>query len=111
MTPLLDADPICGDCFLYERRGVCPAAHAAYGLQNSAEAERRAEQFRQAVTQEAQATFTLAELVRIETERQILGAPLPGAFKPALPAAPTSEAKADGARKEASRVFAARPPR
>jgi len=53
-------------CALYERRGICPMARDAYGLQNSAEAERRAEQFRAAIAQQAQTIPSLPELVRRE---------------------------------------------
>jgi hypothetical protein len=109
MTPPLDAADVCGSCFLYERRGVCPAAHDAYGLQNSAEAERRAELFRQAVAQEARRAVTLTELVRAAAQEQCLGAPLSGSSRPALPAAPEADAIPNGSRKEAINVFAARP--
>jgi hypothetical protein len=104
VTPSENTNAICGGCFLYERRGVCPAARDAYGLQNSAAAERRAEQFRQAVAQDARLVVSLAELVQAEAERPS-AASLVGPAQPLLPAAgsmPTDP------RKEAVHVFAAR---
>jgi hypothetical protein len=110
MPPPLNADDVCGGCFLYERRGVCPAARDAYDLQNSAAAERRAEQFRQAVTQDAQRTVTLTELVRADAQRQHPARLLPTSSLLALPKA-AAERTAHDSRKEAIHVVASRAPR
>lgn len=45
----------------------------------AAEAQRQASQLREAIAAEAARTFSLADLMHIESERQVLGAPLPGA--------------------------------
>jgi hypothetical protein len=103
MTPPPNADDVCGGCFLYERRGVCPAARDAYGLQNSAAAERRAEQFRQDIAQEAQAVVTLAELMRRDAERQRTPRSLPMPSPLGLPK-PNAERVPTNSRKEAVRV-------
>jgi hypothetical protein len=61
---------VCEGCFLYEHRGVCPMARDAYGVQNSADAERRAERFRAAIVQEAGTRSSLAELVAGEVAQR-----------------------------------------
>lgn|ERR1700722_10489082 len=61
-----NADDVCGGCHLYERRGVCPAARDAYGLQNSPEAQRRAAAFRAALAVEARSNPSLAALIKAE---------------------------------------------
>jgi hypothetical protein len=98
MTQPPNADPVCGGCFLYETRGVCPAARDIYGLHNSAEAERRAERFRQAITEDAAHAVGLYELVRLDAERQSAAPDLAAAERLALlrPVA----ASADPTRKE-----------
>jgi hypothetical protein len=116
MTPPLNADDVCGGCFLYERRGVCPAARDAYGLQNSTVAERRAEQFRQAVARDAQSIVTLAELVRRDAQRhrdaqrQRPARLLPTPSPLALPKA-AAERTTNDSRKKVIRVFASGSPR
>ena len=107
MIPPLEADEVCGGCFLYERRGVCPAARDALDLQNSAAVERRAERFRQAVAQDAQTVITLAELVRLDAARQH-PASLPSVPSPlGLPKEGTERIPSDS-RKEALYVIPAR---
>lgn len=79
-------------CFLYERTGgVCPTARDAYGLHNSAEAERRAERFRVAITQDAQSTVGLNELIALDAARQSVGSELVASRRLALlsPGAPS----------------------
>lgn len=105
MTPPLNADPVCGGCFLYERRGVCPTARDAYGLMNSPEAERRAEQFRQALAQDARTVVTLPELIQADAAQTSVGAVLGGSAL-ALPAA--CKPQAQDHRKEASYAVPAR---
>ena len=54
-TGRLGAVEPCQGCFLYERRGICSTARDAYGLQNPAEAQRRAEVLHAAVLRDAEA--------------------------------------------------------
>jgi hypothetical protein len=98
----MDAAAGCEGCFLYARRGVCPMARDAYGLQNSAEAERRAERFRAAVAQEARRTTSLPELVRRDVRLMAASARL------GLRPAPASALSHDS-RKDAAHVLPARP--
>jgi hypothetical protein len=84
MTPT-GAAAGCDDCFLYERRGTCPMARDAYGLQNTAEAQRRAERFRQAITQDAGTVPSLPELVRQDAGR------LPASVRLGLCSAPVAD--------------------
>jgi hypothetical protein len=102
MTPP-SADAICGGCYLYEHRGVCPAARDAYGLHNSAEAERRVERFRIAITQDAQGTVGLRELVRLDAERQCVGTTLGAPQRLAL-LSPAASSIPHGSRKEKDHV-------
>jgi hypothetical protein len=85
----------------------------------AAEAERRVEHFRQAVTAEAKGTVSLADLLHIEAERQVLGAALqsPAWSLPAgasagrgFPAAQEAAASSPNPRKEAIHVPVARQP-
>ncbi|MFZ1154803.1 MAG: hypothetical protein WAN93_07865 [Solirubrobacteraceae bacterium] len=80
MSPSVSPHP-CTTCFLYERRGVCPMAHDAYGLETPAEVQRRAELLRAAVVQDAQTVTTLTDRIHGDAARQEdrskLTAPLP----------------------------------
>ncbi len=73
----LDQPPIsteaCGGCFLFERRGVCPMAQDAYGLQNTAEAHHRADVLHTAVLRDAGTVPSLGELVRLEAHQYPAG--------------------------------------
>lgn len=81
----------CNTCFLYERRGVCPMARDAYGLETPAEVQRRAELLRAAVHQDAQAITTLAERIHGDARRQELAVRLP-LLLPAPLSSPTPRA-------------------
>lgn len=107
MTPLHNADVICGGCYLYERRGVCPTARDAYGLHNSAEAERRAERFRVAITQDAQGTVGLSELITLDTERLGVGSDLAASQRLAL-LNPDAPSVSDDSRREKVHVATSR---
>jgi hypothetical protein len=108
--PCADHLATCDHCALCES-GVCCAGLSAQqraDLIALIQAEQRSQRFQRAVTAEASRTFTLAELVQIETERQILGAPLHSTAAPVLPATAESAPAPATARKEAVRVLASR---
>lgn len=95
----------CTDCFLFERRGVCPAATAAYGLQTPLTVADRieSERLHRAIVQDAASSRSLTQLVQIEARSQRLtGLLLPGRVAEPIP---------DDSRKETVRVLAARTPR
>lgn len=54
----------CSGCFLYERRGVCPMARNAYGLEGP-EAQRRFEALRAAIVHDSKTAVSLSELMRL----------------------------------------------
>jgi hypothetical protein len=92
----------CDGCFLFERRGICPMARRdAYGLQNTAEAQRRAERFRQAIAQDAGTVPSLLELVRQDAGR------LPASVRLGLCSAPIAD-PAEESEKEVVHVIPAR---
>ncbi len=69
MSPPPFADLPCEGCFLYERRGVCPVAREAYGLETPAEVQWRAEALHAAVLQDAGTVPGLRELMRLDAQR------------------------------------------
>lgn len=78
--PCADHIDTCDHCALCES-GVCCAGLATdqrAQLLDLIQAERLSAQLQQAVTAEAARTVSFADLMRIETERQALGAPLDG---------------------------------
>jgi hypothetical protein len=103
-----DIEDACQGCFLYERRGVCPAARDAYGLQNSMAAERRAERFREAVAHDARSLVTLTELVRHDAKQSQPG-PSDDASPPLALLSAADSHQRPNSRKEAVYVHAARP--
>jgi hypothetical protein len=117
--PCADHIATCDRCALCEAGVCCAGLSAAQRVQVetavqarrfqcvvAAEVERREEQFQQAVAADVERTFSLAELVQIETERQVLGAPLHRAALPIRTLAP-SDPHSDS-RKEGVYVHAAR---
>jgi hypothetical protein len=92
----------CDGCLLFERRGICPMARDAYGLQNTAEAQRRAERFRQAIAQDAGTAPSLLELVRQDAGR------LPVSVWLGPCSAPVLDPLSHDSRKEAVHVIPAR---
>jgi hypothetical protein len=82
MTPPPDPIALCGGCFLYETRGVCPAARHAYDLETPAEVRERAERLRLAIATDAHAARSFFERVLEDSRRTTGKQPL------ALPAAP-----------------------
>jgi hypothetical protein len=88
MSPPLDIEnSSCGGCFLYETRGVCVAARAAYSIHTPIEIQERAEALRRAIVEDAHAARSFFELLRQDTERAERGL-LARAAQPALQAAP-----------------------
>jgi hypothetical protein len=100
VSPASDLEAACSGCFLYERRGVCPMVLDTYGLQNSAEAQRRAEALHAAVREDAKVAVSLSELVRHGASRPSLA----GLLLPSRPAEPIPT----DSRKEATHVSAPR---
>jgi hypothetical protein len=91
----------CEGCFLYERRGICPMVRDAYGLQNPAEAQRRAEVLHDAIVLDAEAVPSLSELVRLEGRQYPVG--LAAASRLGLVAA--TDPFSHESQKEASHAF------
>jgi hypothetical protein len=108
--PCADHLATCDHCPICEAGVCCAGLSAQQRTQLIAliQAELRSQRFHRAVTAEASRTFTLAELVQIETERQVLGAPLHSAAVPVLSAAAESAPAPATARKEAVRVLVSR---
>lgn len=100
MTPPSNAAAVCGGCFLYEHRGVCPMARDAYGLQNPAELERRAEALRVALAQDAHDRSSLCQFVQIDASKTAPPKPLPAAPSHLLLVAATTPAASTADSKE-----------
>ena len=64
MSPVVSVEEACGGCFLYETRGVCPAARREYGFETPQEIQQRALALRAAIEQDAHAARSLYELIR-----------------------------------------------
>lgn len=104
----------CDHCFLCDVVGVCcMSVSAEQRAQLEAKARAQLDQLRQAIVCEADTTFSLAELMQIEAERQVIGAPPLGSGWP-LPAAQrlglgaAADVFLSHSRKEAVHVLAAR---
>lgn len=98
------SDHVCRDCFLFEQRGVCPAARRVYGLETPADVQQRAEALRVAIAEDAHAGRSLIDLIR----RAGAAGPLPvraaTLLTPGSPEALTNEPS-----KEAINVVSSRP--
>jgi hypothetical protein len=102
MSPSPSIEAACLGCFLHERTGgVCPAAR-------DLEAERRAEELRVAVRQDARTILSLSDLVCRDAERHRSTHTLPAVPLAELTPATDQPTNSDS-RKEAAYVHAARP--
>jgi hypothetical protein len=107
MTPPRAPGSSCGGCFLYETRGVCPAARAAYGLDTPVEVQRRAETLRLAIAEDAHAARDLFQLICRGAQGRAVD-PSAAASIAALPPACESDLP-NTVSKEAINVVSSRP--
>jgi hypothetical protein len=54
---------VCSDCFLFETRGVCPAAQSAHALETPAHIQARSEALRAAIASDAHVARRLFGLI------------------------------------------------
>lgn len=101
MTPPIP-ETACHGCFLHERRGVCPMAREAYGLQNTAAEQQKADELYAAIRQDAEVVPSLSELIHEDGMRVLQPAP----SQVLLPSRSKTRVMPHDSGKEASHVAA-----
>jgi hypothetical protein len=107
MSHPCDGHP-CDHCYTCDVLGVC-CATVSPGQPRQSEAQARSERLHEAIVLEVRTALSLADLIRLDAERECPPKSLPMPFPLSLPKADAEHTPTDS-RKEAIRVSAARSP-